>query len=196
MVERLTRTVTFLFTDIEGSTRLWQDHPEAMTVALARHDQILKETIESNGGYVFKTVGDAFCAVFQDAARAALSAISIHQLLNTEDWPQNTPIRVRAALYTGTAELRNDDYFGVTLSRVARLLAVGHGGQTLVSKTTRDLLLDSLPAGASVVSKGEHRLRDLSRPEEVYQLNHPDLQSDFPALLTVDSLPNNLTRQF
>ena len=125
-------TVTFLFTDIEGSTKLWLRHPEAMRIALRQHDALLRQAIEENGGRVFKTVGDAFCAVFEDAVDATLAAHAAQRAVLSEEWGE-TPIRIRMALHTGTVEARDDDYFGPPVNQVARLLSAGHGGQILVS---------------------------------------------------------------
>ncbi len=121
-------TVTFLFTDIEGSTRLWETQREAMTEALARHDALLRQCIESRGGHVFKTGGDAFCAAFATAAGAVDAALAAQRSLRAELWPEHAPIRARMALHTGAPEIRDGDYFGAPLNYVARLLAVGHGG--------------------------------------------------------------------
>src|SRR5215475_2416262 len=178
-------TVTFLFTDIEGSTQLWATQHEAMRTALARHDALLREAIEAHGGRVFKTVGDAFCAAFATAPGAIEAALGAQRALRAELWPQQAPIRTRIALHTGAAEFRDDDYFGPPLNHVARLLAVGHGGQTLVSAITHDLCRDRLPAGATLKSLGEHGLKDLSRRETVFQLGHPDLPQAFPPLRTL-----------
>ena len=162
-------TLTFLFTDIEGSTRLWEHFPEAMKVALRRHDALLRETIETRGGYVFKTVGDAFCAAFSSAPEAMLAALACQQRLQAETWGK-TPIKVRMALHTGVAEERDGDYFGPPLNRVARLLSAGYGGQTLLSQTTRDLVRNELSNGTSLRDLGEHRLKDLTIPEHIFQL--------------------------
>src|SRR5579871_2160954 len=140
-------TVTFLFTDIEGSTRLWEQYPEAMRTALACHDQLLRETIQSHGGHVFKTVGDAFCAVFSTAPAALLATLAAQRALVAEDYEEIGPLRVRMALHTGVAEQRDQDYFGPPLNRVARLLAVGHGGQVLLSTITQALVREHLPEG-------------------------------------------------
>ncbi|MSP12304.1 MAG: adenylate/guanylate cyclase domain-containing protein [Chloroflexi bacterium] len=194
-------TVTFLFSDIEGSTRLWQQHPEAMKTALARHDTIVRSTIESHDGYVFKTVGDEFCAAFPTALPALAAALAIQRALTAEDWtagaglPRPAAIKVRAALHTGAADVRDGDYFGATLSRVARLMAAGHGGQTLLSAATQELVRDNLPADVTLQDLGERRLRDLVRPEQIFQLVAPDLPSDFPALRTLDAFPHNLPVQ-
>ena len=178
-------TVTFLFTDIEGSTRLWETQREAMSEALPRHDALLRQCIESRGGHIFKTGGDAFCAAFTTAASAVESALAAQRSLRAERWPEQAPIRVRMALHTGAAEIRDGDYFGAPLNHVARLLAIGHGGQTLVSEITRDLCRDRLPAETTLKSLGEHSLKDLARRETVFQLGHPDLPQAFPPLKTL-----------
>ena len=173
-------TVTFLFTDIEGSTRLWETQREAMTAALARHDALLRQCIEERGGHIFKTAGDAFCAAFATASSAVEAALAAQRSFRTEVWPEQAAIRARMALHTGAAELRNGDYFGAPLNQVARLLVVGHGGQTLLSEITHDLCRDRLPLGAAVKPLGEHDLKDLTRRQAIFQLFHPDLPQAFP----------------
>ena len=190
-----TGTVTFLFTDIEGSTKLWQQHPEAMRSALAHHDALLREAIESNNGTVFKTVGDAFCAVFATAPEALKAALAAQQAIQTQAWEEIESLRVRMALHTGIAEQRDGDYFGTTLHRVARLLSVGHGEQALLSSATEELVRDALPQGTRLKDLGLHRLRDLERPEQVFQMLHPGLPSEFPPLRSLEFLPNNLPIQ-
>jgi TolB-like protein/class 3 adenylate cyclase/Tfp pilus assembly protein PilF len=180
-----TGTLTFLLTDIEGSTRLWEVAPEAMQVALARHDVILRQGIETYGGHVFKTAGDAFYAAFTTPWLALDAALAIQQALHVEAWPPQSPIRVRMALHSGAAELRESDYFGPPLNQVARLLSTGHGGQTLVSSVTCDLCNDRLPTGAALKSLGEYLLKDLARRQTIYQLEHPSLPSMFPPLRTL-----------
>jgi TolB-like protein/class 3 adenylate cyclase/Tfp pilus assembly protein PilF len=180
-----TGTVTFLFTDIEGSTRLWATQHDAMRASLARHDALLRDCIETHGGHVFKTVGDAFCAAFATAASAAEAAVAAQRALRAERWPDQAAIHARMALHTGAAEIRDGDYFGPPLNHVARLLAVGHGGQTLVSEITHDLCRDRLPTGTTLKSLGEHSLKDLSRRETVFQLCHADLPPAFPPLKTL-----------
>ena len=145
MVSLPTGTVTFLFTDIEGSTALWERYPEAMRQALARHDAILREAIAAHRGHVFKTIGDAFCAAFSTAPEALAAAAAAQRALHGESWGEVGPLRVRMALHTGAAELRDGDYFGPPLNRVARLLAAAHGGQALVSQVARGLARDQLP---------------------------------------------------
>jgi predicted ATPase/class 3 adenylate cyclase len=188
-------TVSFLFTDIEGSTKLWEAHPEAMRLALARHDAILRTAIESHGGHIFKTTGDAFCAAFATAPDALETALAAQRALRAEEWGEVPPLRVRVALHTGAAEQRDGDYFGPPLNRVSRLLEAAHGGQMLISQTTADLARDSLPASAGLRDLGVHRLKDLARPEHIFQFLHPDLPAEFPPLHSLDALPNNLPLQ-
>jgi predicted ATPase/class 3 adenylate cyclase len=188
-------TVTFLFTDIEGSTKLWEQHPNAMRLALARHDAILRRVIESHGGHVFKTIGDAFCAAFATAPDALGAALAAQRALHAEVWGEVEPLRVRVALHAGAAEQREGDYFGPPLNRVARLLEVAHGGQILLSQPTADLARDSLSGSAGLRDLGEHRLKDLARPEHIFQLLHLELPAEFPPLHSLDALPNNLPLQ-
>ena len=189
-----TGTVTFLFTDIEGSTQLWEQHPEAMKAALARHDAILRDAIETNHGHVFKTMGDEFCAVFSAAPDALAAAVNAQQRLHAENWDE-TPIKIRIALHTGAAELRDGDYFGPPLNRVARLLAAGHGEQTLVSAATDELVHDHLLEGTELRDMGEWQLKDITRPEHIYQLMAPGLPTEFSPLRTLDALRTNLPAQ-
>jgi class 3 adenylate cyclase len=182
-------TITFLFTDIEGSTRHWEADPEAMRQALARHDCLLREVLERSGGRVFKTTGDGFCAAFAAAAQAADAALAAQgALLQQAAAGQPPALWVRIALHSGHAELRDGDYFGATLSRVARLLEAGHGGQVLLSGATQDAVRDTLPAGAALKSLGVHRLRDLQEPERIFQMLHPELPADFAPLRTVNAV--------
>ena len=190
-----TGTVTFLFTDIEGSTKLWEAHPEAMREALAQHDARVRETIVRTNGYVFKTVGDAFYAAFARAPDAVAAALMVQMALHTEAWPAATPIKVRMALHTGAVESQDGDYFGPPVNRVARLLATGHGGQTLLSQATYELTRDSLPDSVSLRDLGTHQLQDLARSEKVYELLHPDLPGDFPPIKSLSTHPNNLPQQ-
>jgi len=190
-----TGTVTFLFTDIEGSTKLWERHPEAMQPALARHDEILRGTTEQHGGYVFKTVGDAFCCAFPTAPDALEATLDAQRLLLKERWGEGGPLRVRTALHTGAAEERDGDYFGPPLNRVARLMSSAHGGQVLLSLATQELVRDQLLVGTTLRDLGEHRLKDLFRPERVFQLTAPELPSEFPPLRTLEAYRNNLPLQ-
>ena len=190
-----TGTVTFLFTDIEGSTQRWDAHREAMSAAVQRHDAIVRAAMDAHGGYVFKTLGDAFCVAFARSDAAVAAALDFQRALAAEDFAAVGGLRVRVALHTGTADERDSDYFGPAVNRVARLLSIGHGGQTLLSGVMHDLVLGSLPSRVSLRDLGEHRLKDLSRPEYVYQLVAPDLASEFPALRSLESMANNLPLQ-
>ncbi|MFO1496912.1 MAG: adenylate/guanylate cyclase domain-containing protein [Verrucomicrobiota bacterium] len=187
--------VTFLFTDIEGSTQLWERHGEAMGHALAQHDALLRATSEEHRGYVFKTVGDAFCVAFSGALDAVRAAAAAQRSLATAAWGGTGPLRVRMALHSGGAEEREGDYFGPTLNRVARLLAAGHGGQMLLSLVTAEIVREQLPHDMSLRDLGERRLKDLSRPERVFQLVTADLPGDFPPLRSLEVFPNNLPAQ-
>ena len=161
-------TVTFLFTDIEGSTKKWEQYPDAMKSALKRHDEILKVAVESNSGYVFKTIGDAYCAAFSTAPDAANTIIRAQTELHAEEWGEIGAIKVRAALHTGATDERDGDYFGTPVNRVARLLSSGQGGQTLLSMGTYEMVRDNLPEGVSIAKLGEYQLKDLARPESVF----------------------------
>jgi class 3 adenylate cyclase len=168
-------TVTLMFTDVEGSTRLWDAEREAMAAALRRHDEILRGAIEQAGGYVFKTVGDSFCAAFS-AARAGLdAALAAQRDLAAQSWPTSRPIVVRMGLHAGVCEERDGDYFGPAVNRAARLLAVASGGEVLVSGAAAELLSDELPDGVDLRELGTHQLKDLSRPERIYQVEAPFL---------------------
>src|SRR5262245_46396785 len=136
MIDRPSGTVTFLFTDIEGSTRLWQEDPDAMTAALARHDVILRTAISEEGGYVFSTSGDAFAAAFGRAGVAVRAAMAAQRALQAERWPDDIALRVRMGIHTGEAVERDGDYFGPVLNRGARVMAAAHGGQVVVTSTT------------------------------------------------------------
>ena len=192
-----TGTITFLFTDIEGSTKLWQDQPQAMQSALARHDALLRQAVELHDGFLIKTTGDGVYAAFATASDALAAALAAQCALQTELWDLTAPISVRMGLHTGSAEEREGDYYGAVINRVARLMAVGHGGQTLLSDVTQALTRDLLPPAASLLALGEHRLKDLSRPEPVFQLLHPSLPANFPPLRSLNNpgLPNNLPQQ-
>lgn len=167
MAELPTGTVTFLFTDIEGSTRLWENHSLLMPTSLARHDQIVTKAISDSKGHVFKTVGDAFYASFNTAQSALRAALDIQKALATEKWGKTGPIRVRISLHTGTAEERDNDYYGPSVNRVARLLSAGYGGQILVSQATFELIRDELPENVDLLDQGTHQLKDLLRPEHI-----------------------------
>jgi WD40 repeat protein/class 3 adenylate cyclase len=182
-----TGTVTFLFTDIEGSTKRWEQYPRAMQATIALHDALLREAIEANGGYVFKTVGDAFCAAFPTAPQAVNAALAGQRALRAADWGPVGPIKVRMALHTGVAQVRDNDYFGLPLNRVARLLSAGYGEQILLSLATEQLVRDHLPPHTELKHLGEGGLKDLARAEHVYQLVTLGLPSDFPPLKALDT---------
>ncbi len=186
---------TFLLTDIEGSTRLWEEHAAAMGAALATHDHLLRGAVEGAGGTVVKTTGDGLMAVFAVPASGVQAAIAAQRALRDTAWGQTGPLRVRMALHAGLAESRDGDYFGPALNRTARILAIGHGGQVLVSALAAALVADSLPPGAELLDRGSHRLRDLDRPEQVFQLTVPDLGRDFPALRSLSTRRSNLPVQ-
>ena len=189
-----TGTVTFVFTDIEGSTRLWAEGREAMDTALERHDHILRTAIEDNGGYVFATGGDAFSAAFQATQDALAAAVAAQIMLSAEDWGE-APLRVRMGIHTGEAEERDDNYFGPAVNESARLMSAGHGGQILVSETAQRIAGDRLPDNVGLLDLGEQRLRDLDRPIRVYQVTHPELPAEFPALGGLTTSHNNLPSQ-
>jgi predicted ATPase/class 3 adenylate cyclase len=187
-----TGTITFLFTDIEGSSRLWEQHPEAMRAALQRHDAVLRAAMEGHHGYVFKTVGDSFCVAFDRAGDAVAAAAHAQHALHEEEWTETGPLKVRMAVHVGAAELRDRDYFGNSLNRVARILAAGHGGQVLLSLPVEELVRDQLETGVMLRDLGERRLRDLTRPEHLFQLVLAGLPSEFPPLRFLEVTPNNL----
>lgn len=192
-----TGTVTFLFTDIEGSSRLWQDAPDVMPGVLARHDDLADATIAEHGGARVRArgEGDSLFCVFSRASDGLAAALALQRAFYAEPWPGEIPLRARMALHTGEADLRDGDYFGGAVNRCARLRSLAHGGQTLVSQTVFDLVRDAPPAGVALRDLGEHRLRDLSRPERVFQLLHPALPSEFPPLRSLDAGPHNLPVQ-
>src|ERR671911_2005043 len=190
-----TGTLTFLFTDIEDSTKMWERDSSVMQLALARHDEILRSAIEERGGYVFKTVGDAFCCAFLTTPDALEAALETQRRLLSSEWEHIGTFRVRMVLHVGAAEERDGDYFGPPLNRVARLLSAAHGGQTLLSLPAQELVRDQLPVDAQLRDLGDHRLKDLARPERVFELLAPDLPAGFPPLRTLESRPNNLPMQ-
>jgi len=193
-------SVTLLFTDIEGSIRLWEADPEAMAEATGRYNRIVREKIEVSGGYVFRTVGEAFRTVFADPAAALASAVAIQRAADTEPWPPwppGPPIKVCIALHAGACAERDGDYFGPVVNRVARLLAAGHGGQVLVSGAASELLDGRLPGGIGLRDLGEHHLKDLGHAERVFQATGPGLDRGFGPLRSLDdpALRHNLPSQ-
>jgi len=192
-----TGTVTFLFTDIEGSTTLWEQHPDAMQAALARHDRMLRQAIESSDGCIVKSTGDGVYAVFAAATGAVAACLAAQRSLQEQSagassaTPQATEIRtppllrVRMGLHTGTAELRDGDYFGAVLNRAARIMSAAHGGQVLLSAATAELVRGHLPEGVAMREMGEHRLKGLLNPERLLQVVASDLRADFPPLASL-----------
>lgn len=192
MVDRPSGTASFLFTDVEGSTRLWQTHPEAMTEALARHDAILRAAIGKVGGYVFSTAGDAFAAAFARAGAAVEAAVVAQRTLQAEQWPGGVSVRVRMGIHTGEAVERDGDYFGPTLNRGARVMSAAHGGQVIVTGTTARVLDGS---GVALVDLGEHTLRDIDGTEHLFQVAADGLSTTFPPLRTLASTQHSLPSQ-
>ena len=188
-------TVTFLFTDLEGSTRLWEEFPDAMRAALARHDEILRDAVEQRDGHVVKTTGDGLHAAFALAPDGVAAALDAQRALAAEDWILPEPLKVRMGLHTGGAELRVGDYYGPAVNRAARVSAAAHGGQIVASSATADLVRDDLDPEVRLVDLGEHRLRDLGRSERIVQVTHPELPSEFPPLRSLDVYPGNLPVQ-
>ena len=188
MSEMPSGTVTFLFTDLEGSTRLWEEHPEAMRPALARHDEILRETVAAHDGHIVKTTGDGMHAVFATARDALDTAVAVQRELAAESFAETGPLRVRMGVHTCEAEFRDRDYYGSEVNRAARLMSVAHGGQIVVSAVTAGLVRD---APVELIDLGEHRLRDLTIVDRIFQAG----DGVFPPLRSLDSLPGNLPRQ-
>jgi len=182
-------TVTFLFSDIEGSTQRWSRDRAAMQDALRLHDELMREAIGVRGGYVFKTIGDAFCAAFAIPESAAVAALDAQRALDLADFSAVGGLRVRMAINTGTADERDGDYFGPALNRVSRLLSLGHGGQVLLSGVAADLVRENPPKNATLADLGEYELKNLEGRERVYQLVAPELQRDFPELRAVSEAP-------
>lgn len=193
MVDLPTGTVTFLFTDLEGSSRHWEGRRGGMMAVLRRHEAALRASAAAHGGCVFKTVGDACYVVFAHAPRALAAAVAAQRDLVADE--ALAGLRVRMALHTGSAEERDGDYFGPPLNRVARLLAAAHGGQIVLSHAVEQLVRDDLPAGVALVDLGEHRLKDLHRPERVFQVTAAGIPAEFGPLRALESRPNNLPSQ-
>ena len=190
-----TGTVTFLFTDIEGSTRLVESLGEGYAPILERHHAILSDAIAAGGGITFGTEGDAVFAVFPSAPRAVAAAADAQRTLDAEPWPADVRLRVRMGLHTGEGRIGGDNYVGLDVHRAARVAAAGHGGQVLLSDATRALAARDLPPGVGLADLGQHRLKDLSRPEHLWQLTIDGLAADFPPPRTLDATPNNLPLQ-
>ena len=188
-------TVTFLFTDIEGSTRLWETDPVRMADALERHDRLCRATVEVCGGRLVKMIGDGLHAVFADSAAALRAVLELQRGMASIAADHGIAFNMRCGLHAGFAQVRDDDYFGGAVNRAARIMAAAHGGQVLLSQVVVELSMGRLPDGADLVPLGRVRLRDLADPEDIWQLTHADLNRMFPALRSLDSTPNNLPRQ-
>lgn len=186
-------TVTFLFSDIEGSTRLWENYPEAMAGAFKRQEAIMRAAMAAYGGYVYKMIGDAFQVAFATAAAALKAAVDAQQRLHAEAWGEIGRLRIRMALHSaGNVEERGDDYVGPALNRLGRMMSAGYGGQILLSQTTAALLQDHLPDDVTLIDLGEQQLKDIARPERIYEAHAPGILANFPPLKTVDFAPLNL----
>src|SRR5579859_5221017 len=187
MADLPTGTITFLFTDVEGSTRLWEAQPQAMRQVMARHDALLTAIFERHDGVVVRPrgEGDSLFCVFVRASAAVAAALAGQRALAAEDWGEIGSLRVRMALHTGEADLREGDYYGSAVNRCARLRAAGHGGQIVLSQATALLVRSGLLEGCGLLDLGRHRLKDLSQPEQLYQLEGPGLLAEFPPLLTL-----------
>jgi predicted ATPase/class 3 adenylate cyclase len=189
--------VTFLFTDVEGSTRMFEQAPDAMLEALRQHDEAIEGAVAAHGGIPVRPrgEGDSRFIVFAEAGDAVAGAAELQRRLAAQEWATPEPLRVRVSLHTGSADLRWGDYYGSAVNRAARLRSIAHGGQTLMSAATWELVRDQLPDGVTVQDLGEHGLKDLSRPERVFQLTPEGLQGQFPPLLSLGAVPNNLPAQ-
>ena len=189
-----TGTITFLLTDVEGSTVLWEQYPEAMRAAMARHDALIEQAVANNGGMLVRPrgEGDSRFAVFETAAGAVRAAADIQRALASKLAEFPFAVRVRSGLHTGTADWRDGDYYGSAVNRCARIRGLAHGGQTLLSQATAELTRDALPPAFRLVELGTHRLKGLNRPESLFQLWLPDSLNEFPPLASAESAPNNL----
>jgi class 3 adenylate cyclase/DNA-binding CsgD family transcriptional regulator len=186
-----TGTITFLFTNLEGSTRLMDQRPQAMAAAMLRHNQIIREAVVMRAGSVFEQLGDGMYAAFARASDGVAAALEAQLSLQAEDWRELAEIRVSMALHTGDVELWGEHYFGIALFRCAGLLALCHAGQVLLSGATAELVSEALPQRASMRYLGDYRLTTLSKPQRVAQLLHPNLPAQFPVLRSVDCLTSN-----
>jgi predicted ATPase/class 3 adenylate cyclase/DNA-binding NarL/FixJ family response regulator len=187
-----TGTVTLLFADLASSPQGWEEDSQPLPAALASYAGVVRLAVAAHGGTIFRTAGATLCAAFSTAPQALAAALAARRTLETGPSARHA---VRMALHTGTAELFADDYIGLLPSRTARLLAASHGGQVLLSRVTQELVRDHPPPDVTLRDLGEHRLTDLTRPEQIFQLVAPDLPADFPPLRTLDTHPTNLPAQ-
>jgi class 3 adenylate cyclase len=175
--------LTFLFTDIQNSTPLWEQFPDEMQQAASLHDSLIRTIIEQHQGRVVKTTGDGFHAVFESPSDAIAAALASQQEIITVTWPEDIrTLKVRMGLHTGESQERDGDYYGPAVNRAARVMGIGHGGQILISEVSTMLVRDSLPQDATLLDLGQYRLKGLTAPEQIYQLCHPALQPDFARL--------------
>ena len=188
-------TVTFLLTDLEGSTRLWEQDPEAMKAAMVRHDELLEEAIAANDGYVFARMGDGMAAAFAMASDAISAAGAFQRALADQSWGTPRPLWARIGLHTDKAVVVNNNYASQPVNRCSRLMTAAHVGQVVISGAAEALVRDDLPEGVGLIDLGEHRLRDLGRPTRVFQLTRDGRREDFPPLRSLDSFPGNLPAQ-
>ena len=188
-------TVTFLFTDIEGSTKLAREDPDTWETLRERHNAILRGAIEANHGYIFQIIGDAFCVAFHTVVNGLKAAVEAQRELQREEWGESS-IKVRMGLHTGSAELHENDYRGyLSMAKVQRIMSVAYGGQVLLSNPSAELLHNELPKEISLRDMKEHRLKGLPDPERLWQVIAPNLQEDFPPLQSLKEIPNNLPVQ-
>src|SRR6516164_2018295 len=191
MPELPTGTVTLLFTDIEGSTRLLQQLVDRYASMLAECRHLLRATFQEWNGHEVDTQGDAFFVAFARATDAVLAAVEVQRALFAHPWPEGLAVRVRMGLHTGEPTLTHEGYVGLDVHRAARIMSAGHGGQILLSQTTANLVEQDLPDDITLRDLGEYRLKDLGRPKRLFQLVIADLPADFPPLKTLDIYPNN-----
>jgi len=194
-VQASSGVTTLLFTDIEGSTRLWEQEGERMSLALAEHDSLSRKAVEGNRGVVVKMTGDGMYAAFDDPLDALNATAMLQQSLANLAANDHIPLRVRAGLHLGIVERRDDDLFGSPVNRAARIMKAAHGGQVLLSQAVVNYVSQRLPPSVSLRDLGGVRLRDLATSEHVYQLVHPGLRQDFPPLRSLEATPNNLPQQ-
>jgi predicted ATPase/class 3 adenylate cyclase len=190
------KPLTFLFTDLENSTPLWEEYPDDMQQVSARHDALMREVIEQHGGQVVKTTGDGFHAVFESPSDGIAAALTGQQSIAAESWPSTIgPPKVRMGLHTGESQEREGDYYGLEVNLAARIMSLGYGGQILLSETTTTLVKKTLPPDCTVTDLGEHRLKGIASAERIFQLCHPDLIANFPPLKSLAAFKHNLPRQ-
>jgi class 3 adenylate cyclase len=190
------RTTTFLFTDLENSTPLWEKHPDLMQGLAARHDALLRDAIAAHRGRVVKTTGDGFHAVFDAATDGVAAALAGQQVMIGESWPAETgPLQVRMGLHTGESREREGDYYGPEVNRAARVMGIAYGGQILISEATAALIRKALATDASLSGLGPHRLKGIAAAEQIFQLCHPTLPADFPPLKSLSVYKHNLPLQ-